>query len=273
MKKWIRNGIFYVILISHLLITGYPFIWMFISSFKTNKEYYGDPWGLPAEWQLENFVKAWNEGINDFLFNSTYITFFSVLGTLFVATLVSFYLARRPFKGSGWLLGFFLLAMLIPVQSTLIPLYVMITNLGLYDTFWALFFPYIGFGMPVAVFLIYGFFKQLPGEMEEAAMMDGCTIYGVFWRIFLPLSKPILATVTILSAFSIWNEFVFPLVMISSDSLKPLPLGLMKFRGNFSAEYGTMSASLVISTLPIIVLYLFLQKHITKGVAAGAVKG
>jgi raffinose/stachyose/melibiose transport system permease protein len=271
-KKFVRLLIYLVLLIQ-LVFTGYPFVWMFISSFKSDNEYLQNPWGLPSEWHFENYVTAWNEGVSSYLFNSIYITFFTVLGLLVVSSLIAYYLAVRPFRGSKLILGMFFLAMLIPVHSTLIPLFNMANSFGLQDTFWALFFPYIGFHLPMAIFLLYGFFTQIPKELEEAAIMDGCNIYQVFFKIYFPLSKPILATVTILSFFGIMNDFVFPLVMVSDDSLKTLPLGLMMFKGSYSTSYSLISAALVISTAPIIILYMFLQKYITQGVVAGAVKG
>lgn len=272
-RKGMVRLVLYVILLIHLVFTGYPFVWMVISAFKSDKEYFANPWGLPAEWHFENFVKAWNQGISSYLFNSLYITLFSVIGLLIVSTLIGYYLAARPFRGSALLLGMFFLGMLIPVHSTLIPLFIMANKLAAYDTFWALFFPYIGFNLPVAIFLSHAFFKDVPKEIEEAAVVDGCSIYQSFFRVYFPLAKPVLATVTIVSFFSIMNDFVFPLVMVSKESLKTLPIGLMMFKGNFSASYSLISAALVITTTPIIIMYMFLQKHIHKGVVAGAVKG
>lgn len=271
--KGLSRLLLYVLLLVHLVFTGYPFVWMVISSFKTNKEYFANPWGLPKSWHFDNYVQAWNQGINGYLFNSLYITFFSVVGLLIVATLIGFYLSIRPFKGSKLLLGAFFLGMLIPIHSTLIPLFTMANKLGVYDTFWALFFPYVAFNLPVAVFIAHGFFQGVPKELEEAAMIDGCSIYQTFFKVYFPIAKPVLATITILSFFNIMNDFVFPLVMVSKESLKTLPLGLMMFKGNFSADYSLISAALVITTAPIIILYMFLQKYIQKGVVAGAVKG
>lgn len=272
-KNIIFRIVVYSIFLVQLVFTGYPFIWMVLSSFKSNSEYFSNPWGLPSEWRFENFLKAWEQGISTYLFNSVYITLFTVIGLLIVAALIGFYLAVRPFKGSKVMLGMFFLGMMIPIHSTLIPLFDIANKTGTYDTFWALFFPYIGFNLPIAVFLSYSFFSQIPKELEEAAVVDGCGIYKTFFKIYLPLAKPILATITILSFFSIMNDFVFPLVMISSESLKTLPIGLMMFKGNFSADYSLISAALVITTAPIIILYMFLQKYIQEGMVAGSVKG
>lgn len=271
--KLFSRTVIYLIFLFHLVLTGYPFVWMVLSSFKSNKEYFANPWGLPLEWNFENFANAWNEGISGYLFNSLYITVFSVIGLLIVSTMIGFYLAVRSFKGSKLLLGSFLLGMMIPVHSTLIPLFAIANETGTYDTFWALFFPYIGFNLPIAVFLAYGFFAEVPKELEEAALVDGCNLYQSFFKIYFPLAKPILATVTILSFFNIMNDFIFPLIMVSQDSLKTLPLGLMMFKGNFSADYSLISAALVMTTTPVIVMYMFLQKYVQKGVVAGSVKG
>ncbi|QJC50986.1 carbohydrate ABC transporter permease [Paenibacillus albicereus] len=263
----------YAVLIVNLALTGYPFVWMLLSAFKTNMAYYEDPWGLPSAWSFENYARAWELGVKDYLLNSVVITASTVLVQLAVASMIAFYLARRPFRGSGAVLGIFLLGMMLPTQSTLIPLYLMISQTPLMGTLFSLLFPYVGFGLPMAVFLLFGYFSQMPREMEEASMIDGCGLYRSFWHLYLPLSRPILTTVTILSTFGVWNDFVLPLIFISEDSLRTLPLGLFSFRGGYTTEYATISAALVLATLPVIALYLSLQKYIEKGMTAGAVKG
>lgn len=269
----IRKLSAYAILIANFVLAGYPLLWMIVGAFKTNDEYYGDPWGLPSSLQWDNFRRAWEFGIKDYMFNSFYITLLSVIGLLLAASFVAFYLARRPFRGSRFLLMFFLFGMMIPGQSTLIPLTLLMKELHLLNTFFALFFPYVAFGLPMSVYLMTGYFSQIPKELDEAATMDGCGIYRTFAYIYLPLSRPIMSTIAVLSAFSIWNEFIIPLVFANKDYLKPLPIGLMSFRGGFTAEYAVISAALVLATLPVIILYMLLQKHIEGGLTAGAVKG
>jgi raffinose/stachyose/melibiose transport system permease protein len=271
--KALKKLLVYIILSLNLVVTGFPVVWMIMESFKTNTEYYANPWGIPKSWLWSNFGKAWEYGVKQYMFNSLYITILTVIGLLLVASSVSFYLARRPFRGSNGILLMFLFGMMIPVQSILIPLYLLMNKLHLTDTFFALFFPYIAGQLPMSVYLMTGYFRQIPKELDEAAMIDGCSIYRIYWNIYLPISKPILSTVTILSTFAIWNEFILPLVMVNEDYLKPLPIGLMTFRGGFGAEYAVISAALVLATVPIIILYLFLQKYIEKGMTAGAIKG
>ncbi|MFI2857712.1 carbohydrate ABC transporter permease [Paenibacillus sp. JSM ZJ436] len=257
----------------YTLITGYPLVWMIISSMKTNSEFHANPWGFPENLQLSNYVNAWENGIQNYLLNSVWITIITVIATLLAASLIAFILARRPFKGSKIVLSLFLLGMMIPIHSTLISLFVMLNKMHLLNTYGALFFPYVSFSLPVAVFLLYGFYLQLPKELDEAAYMDGCNIYSVFFKIYTPLSKPILATVAIFTALHVWNEFVYALVFISDEAMKTLPIGLLSFNEEYSIDYASLTAALVIATLPTIILYIIMQEHVTKGVAAGAVKG
>lgn len=263
----------YLFLILMLLLTGYPFLWMFISSFKTNIEFFDNPWGLPKTWVVENYTNAWENGIQNYLLNSLIVTFVTVVGTLLTAAMISFILARRPFKGSGLLLSLFVTGIIIPFHSTLIPLFLIMQKLHLLNTRFSLYLPYIAFSLPVAVFLLYGFFKQLPKELEEAALIDGSGIYRMFFQIFLPLSRAILATVAILAAINAWNEFMLALVFLSDNTIQTLPIGLMSFQGAFTTDYAGVSAALVMSALPVILLYVLFQENVTKGLTAGAVKG
>lgn len=272
-RSLIKRSIMYTLLFLYLGITGYPIVWMFISSFKSNSEYYANPWGLPTVWHVENFTQAWQMGIQDYLVNSVVITVVTVLCVLVLSSMVAFFLARRPFKGTKVILGLFLMGMLIPIHSTLIPIFIIEKNLGILNSFIGLLFPYIAFSLPVAIFLLYGYYEQVPYELEEAGIIDGCSLFQIYRKIFLPLSKPVFATVAILTALGAWNEFIYALVLISKESLKTLPIGLMSFKGMFTVDYAVMSAALVISAFPIIILYILMSDRITQGMIAGAVKG
>ncbi len=272
-KSRIKTATKYVLLTLYLCITGYPIVWMCISSFKSNSEYYANPWGFPKVWQFENFAKAWHMGIQDYLVNSLIITVATVLVVLALSSMLAFFVARRPFKGSQLILSLFLAGMLIPVHSTLIPIFIIEKNLGILNSFFGLLFPYIAFSLPVAIFLLHGYYVQVPFELEEAGIIDGCSLLQIYRKIFVPLSKPVFATVAILTALGAWNEFIYALVLISKESLKTLPIGLMSFKGMFTVDYAVMSAALVISAAPIIVLYISMSERITQGMIAGAVKG
>lgn len=263
----------YLFLTVMLLVTGFPFLWMFISSFKTNIEFFDNPWGFPKNWVFENYANAWSNGIQNYLLNSVLVTFVTVVGTLLTAAMIAFILARRPFKSSGLILSLFVAGIIIPFHSTLIPLFLIMQKLKLLNTHVSLYLPYIAFSLPVAVFLLYGFFKQLPKELEEAALIDGAGIYRIFFTIFLPLSRAILATVAILAAINAWNEFMLALVFLSDSAIQTLPIGLMSFQGAFTTDYAGLSAALVISALPVLLLYVLFQENVTKGLTAGAVKG
>lgn len=273
MRRTLGRAAGYAVLLLNLVMTGFPVIWMVLSSFKSNSEYFANPWGLPRVWRIDNFVEAWRRGIQSYLLNSVMITSAAVATSIIAGGLVAFYLARRPFRGSKALLGLFILGMMVPVQSTMIPLFMIINGLGMYNTFLALYMPYAAFALPLIIFLLYGFFLQVPNELEEAAVIDGCGIFRIFGSVFLPLARPLTVTAAILSTISTWNEFSLALVLVSKESLKTLPIGLLSFKGMFSVDYATMSAALVFASAPIVILYLAMSERVTEGMIAGAVKG
>lgn len=272
MKKKIFTGIIYIILLAQLVITSYPMLWMIISSLKNNIEFLADPWGLPKKLLFENYVIAWNDGIQQYILNSLMIAVATITVVIMISCAFSFMIARFPFKGSGFLISVFFVGMLIPIHSTLIPLYGIMNKLNLLNQLWALIFPYVAFTTPVAIFLSYGYFKQLPKELEEAAFIDGCGILKLFTRIFIPLAKPVIATISILTAINIWNEFIFGNIFISDQAQKTLPVGLMALKGTYVTNYAAISAALTISALPVILLYIMMSGQIQKGMFAGAVK-
>lgn len=269
----IKSAAMYVVLVIYLIITGYPVIWMLISSLKNNTEYYSNPWGLPKIWVFSNFTEAWRRGVQNFLLNSLAFSVTTVITVIIIGSMFAFIVSRKPFRGASLMLSTFVVGMMIPIHSTLIPVFILEKNLGIKNTFLGLYFPYVAFSLPVAIFLLYGYFQQVPKELEEAAIIDGCSIYRIYASIFFPISKPILATVAILTTIGVWNEFVYALVLISKEYLKTLPVGLMSFKGMFSRDYGMMSAAIVIASFPIIILYVMMSDLVTKGMTAGAVKG
>nr|WP_317283390.1 carbohydrate ABC transporter permease [uncultured Sellimonas sp.] len=271
MKK-IWKILIYAVLGIQAVVTIYPLIWMILASLKDNISFLADPWSLPKELRFFNYQVAWEEGIQDFMLNSIMITAATVLIVILLSCTFSFMLARFPFKGSGILIGLFFAGMMIPVHCTLIPLYNIMNTLGLVDKLWALLFPYVASSLPLAIFLTYGHYQQLPDELEEAARIDGCNVPNMFFRIFLPLAKPIISTVSILTALNAWNEFIFANVLITDPAKKTLPVGLMALKGTYSTDYAAMSAALTMSAIPIILLYILMSNKIQSGMVAGAVK-
>lgn len=269
-KSWIGK----LLLTIYALLTIYPLIWLFISSFKSNQEFYGKPFALPSVWQFENFARAWKiAGIGTALTNSVIVTLASMALTLFLGTLAAYVLSRLQFKLKGFVMALFVLGMLIPIHSTLVPLFIMMKKMMILDTHWALILPYTAFELPVAIFVVAAYLTSVPKEVEEAAMIDGNGYWGIFFRVIFPLSVPAMATVAILAFLRFWNDFAFALVFINKQALKTLPLSLSIFSDGFGTDYSLTMAAMTIAVIPTIIIYLIFQEQIMKGMVAGAVKG
>ncbi|MEC0207504.1 carbohydrate ABC transporter permease [Paenibacillus ehimensis] len=271
--KWSR-GLINVLLTAYALVTLYPLFWLFVSSFKTNEEFHSKPFSLPEVWQWDNFVRAWEvSAMGTSLINSTIVTILSLILTLVLGALAAYVLARFDFKLKPLFMGLFLLGMLIPIHSTLVPLFVLMKKVGLLDTYAALVFPYTAFELPLAIFVVAAYLTAIPKEIEEAALIDGTGYWGIFFRMMLPLSLPALSTVAILGFLRFWNDFAFALVFISKPALKTIPLSLSVFATGYSTDYKLTMAAMSIAVLPTIIVYLLFQEQIMKGMTAGAVKG
>jgi raffinose/stachyose/melibiose transport system permease protein len=248
----------------------YPMLFVVINSFRPNADIIMNPAGVPTGFFSGNYVQAWKELEFPKVFLNTFaVTLFGTLGILLTSSMCAYALARSDSKVSWLLYGFFSFSLVIPFQIIMVPIGVLASDLhlmsiqGIIPMYW-------GLGCPTAVFMIHGFIKSVPRELEESAAIDGAGRFYIFFRIVLPLIKTILATVAVIDALWLWNDFLFPLIVIKQGTIQ---LAQMKFNGQFMKEYGPMCASLTISSVPIIVFYLSLQKYIIKGIAAGAVKG
>ncbi|WP_408011080.1 carbohydrate ABC transporter permease [Pseudalkalibacillus sp. A8] len=266
----LKNGFLIVFSLSMI----YPLYWLMISAFKTNEEFFNHPYSLPEEWTFDNIVRAWQIAeMGRAMMNSAIVTVAATVLTVFLGALTAYALSRFKFRLKGFLMVFFLLGMLIPIHSTLVPLFTLMNEVGLLNTYWALILPYTAFELPIAIFLTVAYMSSIPKEIEEAAVMDGSGYWGIFFRIILPLSVPALSTVAILAFLRYWNEFVFALVFINDSSLKTLPLSLAVFSNGFSTDYGLTMAAMAIAVIPTILMYVFFQEQIMKGMVAGSVKG
>lgn len=273
-KKSIKRTILYIILSLFAIVNVYPIVWMAINSFKSEDEFATNQFGLPDIFVFENYVNAWNIANLGVLFkNSLFICITATIITVLIGALASYFLARFNFKMSKWILSFFIFGLLIPIHATLVPMFILMRNLGLLDTPITLLFPYIAFHLPITIFILTSFMKAFPKDIEESAIMDGAGIFRIFWSIILPMSRPALATVIILNFIYNWNEFSFALVLINDPGLQTLPLGLANFAGQFTTNYGAQMAGLTMSLVPIVIFYLFLEKEIVQGMTSGAVKG
>lgn len=273
-KKGIKTTIIYFILGIFSLVNAYPIVWMVINSFKSESEFIVNQFGFPKVFVLENYINAWNTANLGVLFkNSIFICVTATVITVLLGALASYFLSRFTFKMNKFIYTFFIFGLLIPIHATLVPMFILMRNLGLLDTPITLIFPYIAFHLPITIFILTSFMKAFPKDIEESAIMDGCGIFRVFWSIILPMSRPALATVVILNFIYNWNEFSFALVLINDPGLQTLPLGLANFAGQFTTNYGAQMAGLTMSLIPIVIFYLLLEKEIVQGMTAGAVKG
>ncbi|GGA13351.1 putative ABC transporter permease protein YurM [Paenibacillus marchantiophytorum] len=265
----------HVILIGYLAIILYPLLFIFNSSFKNNSEVVLHPWALPEKFQIGNYIDAFgNSHIGKYFMNSLYISTIATVAGIVLATAIAYAITRMRFpRISKLVYGGLLLSLLISPASLLIPLYIMIRSLGIYNTPFALIVPYTAFSIPISVFVMAAFLKSIPRELEEAGVMDGLSVFGLLGRIIMPLTLPTLVTVFILNFMGHWNEFIMANLFLSSQDLRTLPVAVVAFMDKFQMNYGALTASVMISALPVIIVYTVLQKQIIQGVAAGSVKG
>lgn len=232
------------------------------------------PSDKPREIYWDNFERAWNAGnIATYGKNSLIVTGVKVPLGIFLASLAAFALSRLRFPRQKELLLIIVLGTMIPVQVALGPIFHLILDLGLLNTYTGILLPYIAFGLPYHIFMLTNFFKTIPRELDEAALIDGCSRFGLYWRIIMPLSMPILATLFILDFVSTWNEFSIALVILQTSKMWTVPLGLMSFSGYFTMDYPGLNAAVLITIIPVIIVYLIFQRYFIAGLTAGAVKG
>lgn len=269
----IGEGLTLLLLVGFAIVIIYPLFWMVVSSMKSYKEIYNNVWGLPGTWLIENYKTAWEKGISAYFVNSLIVTVATVVSVLIIASMAAFALSRFRSRIIDVALVLIMAGMMINPQVALIPLYGILTSLGIHNTRWALILPYIAFRLPLSVLLIRSYFLGIPKEIQESAIIDGCSEFGIYTRIYLPMSKPILVTSVVLTSFYAWNEFLFATIFIDSNALKTIPSGLMNFRDALRTDWGVLLAGMVIATLPMILLLILVQKHLVRGLSEGSVKG
>ncbi|MET3545225.1 raffinose/stachyose/melibiose transport system permease protein [Paenibacillus favisporus] len=256
-----------------VVLVMYPLFWMVSSSFKSYDEIFGAVWNLPSEWLFSNYATAWTKGIGNYFMNSVIVTVSTIAGVVIIASLCAYGLSRFRFRYSKTLFMFVLGGMMLDPQVCLVPLYKLLQNLNIHNTYFALILPYIAFRLSIAVLLIRSYFLGIPKEIEESATIDGCSVFRTYLNIFLPMSLPIIMTTIILTSYYAWNEFLFSIIFIDSDKYRTIPAGLMNFKDALSTDWGVLLAGLVISSMPLIILFIFMQKYFIQGMSEGSVKG
>lgn len=250
-----------------------PFAFVLVNSFKSRRDIISNPFGLPEVWSLQNFVNAFQRmGFVSAFVNSLVITVFSVIVIAVFSSMTAYLFVRTDWRFNKVMFFAMVAAMLIPFQAVMIPLVQIYGGLSLLNSRWILMYMYLGFGSSFAVFLYHGFIKGIPLELEEAAMIDGCSRIQVFFRIVFPLLKSTTLTLIILNVLWIWNDFLLPSLVLISPANRTLPLTTFYFHGTYTSDYGLLMAALMLTILPVIVFYALMQKHILKGVMEGAIK-
>lgn len=263
----------YAVLAGYALAIAYPLFWMVISSFKASTDIYADPWGIPSTWLIGNYAAAWERGISEYFLNSLIVTVLSTTITVLAAALCAYGMIRLSGRVASTILVIMLGGLVVAPQVSLIPLYRLLDSLGLLNTYWAMILPYVAFRLPMAVILIRSVFLAVPTELVDAATIDGCRSPQILRHVYFPLSRSVLITAAVLTAYFAWNEFLFAIVYVDADAVRTIPAGLMAFRDALSTDWGVLLAGLVVAALPIVVVFLFLQRYFVAGVAAGSVKG
>lgn len=250
-----------------------PLLTTVLGGFKTMPDLRGDPFGLPHEWQWQNYTgilfstRYWLQ-----MGNSLLIACLTVFLTLICGAMAAFTFAHMRFFGSGFLLNYFLLGLMFPAATAILPLFIRVRDLGLLDTYWGVVLPQVAFGMGMSILLFRNYFRNLPTELFDAAFVDGCGYLRFFWHISLPLSRPIVATVGIIAFVGSWNSYLLPLIMLNSESKYPWPLGIMVYKGEYATDWQLVLAFITLTIMPTIIAFFLAQKHIVAGLTAGAVK-
>ena len=270
-----KRILIYIGLIFWLIIDLFPVYWMFTFSLKNNEEIFGNNIiGLPKHWLWSNYTSALNTGhMSLYFLNSTIVAVATIVITLAVALMGTFALTRMVWKGRKTPNKFFMLGLTIPIHASIVPVYVTLSRLHLLNTYWALIIPYSAFSLSMAILVCTGFMNEIPRELDEAACIDGCSIWGIFFRIIVPMMKPAVATVGIYTFLQCWNELMFANIFISKTELKTLPVGVQALSGQYTTDWGPIGAALVLATFPTLLVYIFLSKSIQDSFAAGAIKG
>jgi raffinose/stachyose/melibiose transport system permease protein len=269
-SPWLRYGV--LIVVSVVVLA--PLLATALGGFKSLGELRVNPFGLPAEWEWRNYwdILA-SERYWRLLLNSLVIAALTVVLTLAAGAMAAFVFAHLRFFGARFLLNYLLLGLLFPAATAILPLFIKIRDLGLLDTYWGVVLPQVAFGLGMSVLLFRNFFRQLPPDLLDAALIDGCGYMRFFWHVTVPLSRPILATVGVIAFVHSWNSYLLPLVVLNRDSIYPWPLGIMVYQGEYSTDWHLILAFITLTILPAIIMFLAVQRHIVAGLTAGAVKG
>ena len=256
------------------IYTLFPLVWLFVTSLKTNAEYFDNPFSLPAVIQFQNYVNAFSQAnLGRMIINSITVSVIATFINIMAAAMASYAISRFQFKGKEAIFAMFSAGVMVPLNALMVPYFTIFSRAGLLDSLNSLRILYAAIGLPMSVFIVRGFMDSLPREIEEAAYVDGCGFYGRFLRIVLPLTKTGLVTAATFQFLTCWNEFVYANLLTSSPATKTIQIGIRYFTNQFTTDYVSMYAAIVIAIIPSIIGYMLFQEQIISGLTSGAVKG
>jgi ABC-type glycerol-3-phosphate transport system permease component len=272
-RKGLLQVFSYTVCLVLFVVVVYPVLWMLLSSLKETWEILTLPFSLPAKLSLANYVEAWHVAkFGRAFLNSIFVTTISLVGILLISTMGGYVFAKLDFPGKSFLFYFWLLGMMVPPHVSLIPNFVIFDRLHLINSYLSLFFIYFS-STSFGVFVMRSFFFTVPTEILEAARIDGCSEFGTFWRVALPLARGGLTVIAIFYFVFLWNDFMYPLALLRDPKMNTIPLALMTFKDIWAADWGPMLAALSMASLPPVIFYFFFQKQFIRGMTAGALKG
>ena len=274
-KFKVSDILVYAGLIFWALISVFPVYWMITFSLKNNAEIFGENVvGLPKYWLWSNYTQALNTGhMYVYFLNSIIVAAATIAITLVASFMATYALTRLVWKGRKTMNKFFMLGLTIPIHASIVPIYVTLSKLHMLSTYWAVIIPYSAFSLSMGILICTGFMGDIPYDLDEAAFLDGCGVWGIFFRVIVPLMTPAIATVGIYTFLQCWNELMFANVFISDDRIKTLPVGVQALSGQYTTDWGPIGAALALATIPTLLVYVFLSKRIQDSFIAGAVKG
>lgn len=274
-RNKVADTAIYVALLIWAVINIFPIYWMFTFSLKNNEEIFGaNVAGLPQHWLWSNYSKALATGqMGRYFLNSAIIAIATILITLLAAVMATYALTRLIWERRKTVNKMFMLGLTIPIHAAILPIYITLSRTKMLNTYLGLIIPYSAFSLSMAILVCTSFMNDLPRELDEAACIDGCGTWGIFFRIILPLMKPATATVGIYTFLQCWNELMFANIFMSKDALKTLPVGIQALSGQYTTDWGPIGAALVVATFPTLLVYVFLSRKIQESFIAGAVKG
>lgn len=273
---WLFTGTSQVFLIAWALLVIMPLLWMVMTAFKTDREIFASPWQLPAIPQFDNFVRAWTQAsIGQYFINSLIVVTGSLTLTLLLSSMTAYVLARYQFPGRELIRYAFMIGLMFPIFLALVPLFFVVRDLHLLSTFHGLILVYTAYSLPFSVFFLTSFFKTLPTEVAEAALVDGASHYMIFFRVMLPMARPGLISIGIFNFLGQWNQFILPLVLVPDRDHYVLSQGLafLAINQGYQNDWSALFAGLTITMLPVIVVYIVFQRRLEQGLTAGALKG